>query len=263
MTKIKPLYRRAGWLGVIPFVLMIAGYWYLAEERHLANPQDPLLPLPIALYQALHWALQPGPDGWSPLFGDTLASLARLFGGLISAGILALSLAMLMRIAPPIRQTLHPFIITLAKVPPLALLPILLLWMGPHETAKQALLLFGITPVLIIQLDQTLQQNARRFADKLASLALPWWQRLTLVEIPLVWASFMHQLQSLLGTAWLYILAAETFGAEYGLGYRIFVVRRYLAMDVILVYVIWITLLSLLIYSLLGLAKRRWGAHAH
>ena len=101
MTKTKPLYRQARWLGVIPFVLMIAGYWYLAEERHLANPQDPLLPLPIALYQALHWALQPGPDGWSPLFGDTLASLARLFGGLISAGILALSLAMLMRIAPP------------------------------------------------------------------------------------------------------------------------------------------------------------------
>jgi NitT/TauT family transport system permease protein len=47
-----------------------------------------------------------------------------------------------------------------------------------------------------------------------------------------------------LGPAWLFLIAAEAIAADQGLGYRIFLVRRYLAMDVILVYVIWITLLA-------------------
>ena len=44
-----------------------------------------------------------------------------------------------------------------------------------------------------------------------------------------------------------FLIASEAIAAESGLGYRIFLVRRYLAMDVILTYVIWITLLAFLL----------------
>jgi NitT/TauT family transport system permease protein len=47
-----------------------------------------------------------------------------------------------------------------------------------------------------------------------------------------------------LGSAWLFLIAAEAIASTEGLGYRIFLVRRYLAMDVILPYVAWITLLA-------------------
>ena len=47
-----------------------------------------------------------------------------------------------------------------------------------------------------------------------------------------------------LGPAWLFLIAAEAIAATEGLGYRIFLVRRYLAMDIILPYVAWITLLA-------------------
>ena len=47
-----------------------------------------------------------------------------------------------------------------------------------------------------------------------------------------------------LGPAWLFLIAAEAIASTDGLGYRIFLVRRYLAMDVILPYVAWITLLA-------------------
>jgi len=47
-----------------------------------------------------------------------------------------------------------------------------------------------------------------------------------------------------LGSAWLFLIAAEAIASTDGLGYRIFLVRRYLAMDVILPYVAWITLLA-------------------
>ena len=47
-----------------------------------------------------------------------------------------------------------------------------------------------------------------------------------------------------LGAAWLFLISAEAIAAEDGLGYRIFLLRRYLAMDVILPYVAWITVLA-------------------
>lgn len=51
-------------------------------------------------------------------------------------------------------------------------------------------------------------------------------------------------LRLVLGSAWLFLIAAEAIASTDGLGYRIFLVRRYLAMDVILPYVAWITLLA-------------------
>ena len=58
-----------------------------------------------------------------------------------------------------------------------------------------------------------------------------------------------------LGCAWLFLIAAEAIASTEGLGYRIFLVRRYLAMDVILPYVVWITLLAFAMDWLLRVAR--------
>ena len=66
-----------------------------------------------------------------------------------------------------------------------------------------------------------------------------------------------------LGPAWLFLIAAEAIAAEQGLGYRIFLVRRYLAMDIILPYVAWISLLATATDALLLLISRRAFPWAH
>ena len=59
-----------------------------------------------------------------------------------------------------------------------------------------------------------------------------------------------------LGPAFLFLISAEAIAADVGLGYRIFLVRRYLAMDVILPYVAWITLIAYLMdFALARLAR--------
>jgi NitT/TauT family transport system permease protein len=66
-----------------------------------------------------------------------------------------------------------------------------------------------------------------------------------------------------LGSAWLFLIAAEAIASTEGLGYRIFLVRRYLAMDVILPYVAWITLLSFTMDWLLRVLRSKafpWAA---
>ena len=251
------------WLvGSLPVFGLLVLYLYLAEGRHALNPNDPLLPLPRQLAEELWWLLTVNSSGWGPqLWVDTAASLSRLAVGLSGAGLLGLILALSMRLSEKVDWALRPLVVVLAKIPPFAILPILLLWLGAGEGSKLALLLLGLAPLLTLHLDLELSRNEKRFSDKLASLALPTWQRVGLIHLPMLWPAFLREIQTLLGTAWLFILAAENFGAKWGLGYRIFVVRRHLAMDVILIYAVWITLLSLLLYILIGRWIRRYGWH--
>jgi NitT/TauT family transport system permease protein len=60
-----------------------------------------------------------------------------------------------------------------------------------------------------------------------------------------------------LGPAWVFLISAEAIAADVGLGYRIFLVRRYLSMDVILPYVAWIALLAIVMDWALALTSRK------
>jgi NitT/TauT family transport system permease protein len=72
----------------------------------------------------------------------------------------------------------------------------------------------------------------------------------------------VDSLRLTLGSAWLFLIAAEAIASTEGLGYRIFLVRRYLAMDVILPYVAWITLLAFSMDGLLRLLRAKAFAWA-
>jgi NitT/TauT family transport system permease protein len=63
-----------------------------------------------------------------------------------------------------------------------------------------------------------------------------------------------------MGPAWLFLIASEAIAATSGLGYRIFLVRRYLAMDTIIPYVLWIVLIGLTIdWILRSVVRMNYG----
>ena len=77
------------------------------------------------------------------------------------------------------------------------------------------------------------------------------------VALPQIMPRLIESVRLSLGPAFLFLIAAEAIAADVGLGYRIFLVRRYLAMDVILPYVAWITLLAYLMdFALAWIARR-------
>ncbi|MEM6825485.1 MAG: ABC transporter permease subunit, partial [Pseudomonadota bacterium] len=77
------------------------------------------------------------------------------------------------------------------------------------------------------------------------------------VALPQLMPRLIQAVRLSLGPAWLFLIAAEAIASDQGLGYRIFLVRRYLAMDVILTYVVWITALAFLMdLSLRWLSRR-------
>ncbi|TIH42294.1 ABC transporter permease, partial [Klebsiella pneumoniae] len=112
-------------------------------------------------------------------------------------------------------------------------------------------------PCMIRDLAMKVQELPREQIVKAQTLGASTWQIALRVAMPQTLPRLIDVLRLQLGPAWLFLIAAEAIASDSGLGYRIFLVRRYLAMDVIIPYVAWITLLAFLIDVGLRVLQRR------
>jgi NitT/TauT family transport system permease protein len=233
-------------LGGLPLAVLAVGYIVAAAARHAENPADKILPLPGAMASAMTALLfEADPLSGQLLFwADTLASLSRLGMGLGIATLSALLVGLVLGALPPVRATLGPLVTAIAVIPPIALLPILFITFGLGETAKVALIVVGITPFMIRDLAGHIAALPREQVVKALTLGASSWQLLLRVALPQAMPRLIEGLRLSLGPAWVFLISAEAIAADVGLGYRIFLVRRYLAMDVIIPYVVWIACLA-------------------
>ena len=150
----------------------------------------------------------------------------------------------------------------IAVIPPIAVLPILFIAFGLGETAKVALIVVGVAPFMIRDLAGHVAALPREQIIKALTLGAGSWGVMLRVALPQALPRLIAGLRLSLGPAWVFLISAEAIAADVGLGYRIFLVRRYLAMDVILPYVAWIALLAVVMDQALRWASRRWFAWA-
>ena len=233
-------------LGAVPILLLVLLYLFLAAQRHAANPMDKILPLPDGMAEGMA-ALILYTDqltGQVVFWADTFASLHRLGLGLGIATLSALLIGLPLGVLPPVRATFGPLVTAIAVIPPIALLPILFIALGLGETAKVALIVIGITPVMVRDIAAHVASLPKEQIVKAQTLGANSWQIMIRVALPQTLPRLFHAVRLSLGPAWVFLISAEAIASDVGLGYRIFLVRRYLSMDVIIPYVIWITLLA-------------------
>ncbi|HSI41711.1 MAG TPA: ABC transporter permease subunit [Xanthobacteraceae bacterium] len=247
-------------LALLPFLLLALVYVMSSAERRAANPTDKLLP-PVSEMAATFTRMATEPDrrtGAIVLWADTAASLQRLGLGLGFAALIGLTVGLGLGMLPLVRAGFAPLVAVLSMIPPMALLPILFIVLGLGEPSKVVLIIIGITPFLVRDLAMTVGSIPAEQMIKAQTLGASTWQTTLRVALPQAMPRLIEALRLSIGPAFLFLISAEAIAAENGLGYRIFLVRRYLAMDVILPYVAWITLLAYLLD--LALAKlARWG----
>lgn len=251
---------RAGLLlAALPFLLLAAIYLYASSARLAENPKDKLLPAPSSFVETMaEMAFQEDRRSGDVLFWkDTGASLGRLGIGIAVAAGLGFTLGLSIGLFPYVGRTLDPFVAVLSMVPPLAVLPILFITFGLGELSKIVLIILGIAPFLIRDVAFRVRELPEELLVKAQTLGASSWQIVLRVAGPMVLPRLIGALRLSLGPAWLFLIAAEAIAATEGLGYRIFLVRRFLAMDVILPYVAWITLLAFIMdFALARLSKR-------
>lgn len=238
------------WLSIslasLPFLVMIILYLVASDIRHEANPNDKLLPSLGQIVDTMDRlaTTEDKRTGDILLWTDTAASLGRLFGALAISASLALLVGLNMGAFPGLFAVGSPFLTFVSMIPPLALLPILFISFGIGEAGKVILIVIGTFPVLCRDMALSIRSISTEIVVKAKTLGASDAGVVYRIFLPQLVPRLLTSLRLVMGAAWLFLIAAEAIAAENGLGYRIFLVRRYMAMDVIISYVAWITLLG-------------------
>ena len=230
-----------------------------SQQRLEENPNDKLLPGVEKMVTAIdRLALEPSKRSGEYLFWqDTSSSLQRLGMGVGISALIGLLVGLLTGAFPMVRAGFSPLITAIALVPPMAILPILFIIFGLGELSKVVLIVIGIAPFIVRDMQARTIEIPSEQLIKAQTLNANSWQILLRVLLPQIMPRLLDTVRLSLGAAWIFLIAAEAIASTDGLGYRIFLVRRYMSMDVILPYVVWITVLAFFIDWAIRFASAR------
>lgn len=206
-----------------------------------------------AIYE-IRYSLCVGPH--RRLVMDTLASGRRF---LISIGLLFVSvlLGLHMGLLPYCEVLWLRFLTFFDKIPALALLPILFIVFGLGETAKIALIVIGVAPTIVLDTYLRAKSLPREQIVKAQTLGASGFEIVYWVVLPQIFPKVLDTICLNLKSVVLFLIAGESLAASAGLGYRIFVVQRYLAMDIIIPYVMWMSMLMFVTVFLFQFVNKR------
>jgi len=246
-------------LGLLPFLLLLLVYQVQSDARKAENERDKLLPSFSEMADAIErMGFTPSKrTGEYLMWQDTKSSLTRLATGIVIAAMIGLMLGLAGGAFPMFDALSTPLITAISLIPPMAILPILFIVFGLGELSKVVLIVIGIAPFITREVYLRTQEIPSEQLIKAQTLGANSAQVVFRVLLPQIAPRLIGAVRLSLGAAWLFLIAAEAIAATDGLGYRIFLVRRYLSMDVILPYVVWITFLAFLLDRLLIVISKK------
>ncbi|EML0564546.1 TPA: taurine ABC transporter permease TauC [Klebsiella aerogenes] len=241
-------------LSVATLAVLLA-IWWAVTALQLISPL--FLPSPWQVLQKLLTIA--GPQGFmdATLWQHLAASLTRIAIALVLAAIVGVPVGISMGLSPTVRGILDPLIELYRPVPPLAWLPLVIIWFGIGETPKILLIYLAIfAPVVMSTLAgvKSAQQVRVRAAQSLgASRAQVLW----LVILPGALPEILTGLRIGLGVGWSTLVAAELIAATRGLGFMVQSAGEFLATDVVLAGIAVIAIIAFVLELGLRALQRR------
>ena len=200
-------------LSLVGFGLFF-GIWAFAAHR-LDNSL--LLPSPGSMLEAL-WDLG-ARDG--RLWGDIAASLRRVFAGFFIAAAVAIPLGLALAASRPARALLLPLVTFLRPIPPIAWIPLAILWFGLGDHPSYFITaVASFFPIFLNSFDGALNAE-RAHLNAARCLGAGRWALLTRIFLPSALPSIWTGLRIGLGQSWMAVVTAELVAAQSGLGYLI------------------------------------------
>ncbi|MGB3431441.1 ABC transporter permease [Achromobacter sp.] len=213
--------------GRISLPLIIVTVWQLASMTGLVSPT--LLPSPIHVGETVAYLIGSG-DLWRHIS----ASGVRVIQGFAAAAALALILGISMGIFNRLGRFVDFLIQILKPVPPIAWIPLSVLWFGIDEGAKVFIIVLGsFFPILTTTVD-AIRQTDQRYVELARTLELPRHLFIRKIMLPGAAPQIMSGLRVGLAMAWMCVVAAELIAASSGVGFLIMDGRAMSQADLVL-----------------------------
>ena len=181
------------------------------------------------------------------LLEHTWASLSRVLYGFLFGALMGIPLGYAMGLTNWARGWFDPIVEFMRPVPPLALIPLMIIWFGIGETSKVILLFLAALWIMAIAARSGVSGVAIAKVHAAYSLGASKWQILRKVIIPNSLPEIFTGARVAMGVCWGTVVAAELVAAEKGLGMMIMVAAKFQLTDIVIVGIIMIGVIGFLI----------------
>lgn len=235
--------------GGAAFVVLLLLWWTAARAGWVSAF---LLPPPERVWAS---AVELFADG--TIFRHAIISLGRAATGFALAAVLGIATAIAFAASPALRRFLSPPLEFLRQIPPLALVPLLILWLGIGEAQKVGIVaLVCFFPIFLGTLDGFAGADPR-LIEVGRALRLSRAAQIRRIVLPAAAGSIVTGLRIALGLSWRAVVGAELIAASAGLGFLIVDAQNLARTDIVLVGVVVIGAMGMAVDQLARLAVRR------
>ena len=243
-------------IGLASVAAGIAVWAVLA--RYVFNPL--LFASPLQTLEAFRSTIQSG-----VLWENITASMTRILAGYALGCLIGIPAGLLIGSFPLVRTIMEPYVGFLRFIPPIALLPLAIVWFGIGESSKYFLIAFSTAFIVILNSSAGVFAVPKVRIWAARSLGLHKGHVFFRVLVPSSIPFVITGMRLAMGNAFMTIVAAEMISADSGLGYMIFNARQFYQTGQMFVGLITIGVLGFLTDRVLSigarLALRKYGLH--
>ena len=241
------------WLSIAS----VAGFlfvWWLVTAMGWVKPL--FVPSPGAVVTKFVTIWQNGFTG-TPFLEHVLVSTLRVFGAFALACLIGIPLGLAMGVSPLIRGIFDPPIEFYRPIPPLAYLPLMIIWFGIGEMSKVLLIFLSVFAPVALGARSGVKSAAIEQIHAAYSFGASRWQVLRHVILPSALPEILTAMRIGIGFGWTTLVAAEMVAATEGLGYMVLSASQFLQTSTVVMGIFVIAIIAYSFDLLMRFIERR------
>ena len=242
-------------LEYIILLLLVLAVWTFLEKKGSLNTV--IMPAPSKILSTFLALVKSG-----QLWKNLMISLIRVLKGYLIAASLGIVLGILIGLFRHLNRLTDLLIQIIKPIPPIAWIPLVILWFGIGEEGKVFLIFLGGFFTILINVVDGIRQTDKKLIEVSRSMETPFLKHVFLLVIPHSAPSIFTGLRVGLSSCWMCVVAAELVSSTTGLGYMIMNARQFGQTDVVIVGMLTIGVLGKVMDSLLKVVEKaviRWA----
>ena len=184
-------------------------------------------------------------------------SIGRVLKGYGISVALGVTLGILIGLSHHLERITQLLVQIIKPIPPIAWIPLVILWFGLGESGKVFLIFLGGFFTILVNVIDGIKQTDERLVEVSKVMEIPLWKHIFKLVLPGALPNIFTGLRVGLTSCWMCVVAAELVSSTTGLGYMIMDARQYGQTDVVITGMITIGLIGKIMDSLLHLIESK------
>ena len=221
-------------ISAVVIVGLILFWWFIT---YIGYVKPLFLPSPLAVIDAFLTMLKDGFTGAS-FWEHTWVSTLRVFGAFLLACVIGIPLGIAMGMSSVARGIFDPPIEFYRPLPPLAYLPLIIIWFGIDETPKVLLIYLACFAPMALAARSGMKSAAQEQINAAYSMGASYMQVIRHVIVPSAMPDILIGMRIAIGFGWTTLVAAEMVAANVGLGQMVLNASNFLRTDIVIMGII-------------------------